>query len=163
MNNINLIKANTNDISNIYDLAERIWNEHYTPIIGSEQVKYMLSMMYSKDSLTDQMQNKGHNFYLVKNADNENIGFISISGGDEKFIHKFYIDNTKQNSGLGSIVFNEIKEMHPDAVSYSLTVNRQNYKAINFYFKNGFKIDSVEDFDIGDGYYMNDFIMKWQS
>jgi ribosomal protein S18 acetylase RimI-like enzyme len=40
-----------------------------------------------------------------------------------------------------------------------LTVNRQNFKAINFYFKNGFTIESVEDFDIGESYLMNDFVM----
>jgi len=40
-----------------------------------------------------------------------------------------------------------------------LQVNRKNYKAINFYFKNGFTIESVGDFDIGGGYYMNDFVM----
>ena len=44
-----------------------------------------------------------------------------------------------------------------------LTVNRQNFKSINFYFKNGFKIDHVEDFDIGNGYVMNDFVMLWEN
>ena len=44
-----------------------------------------------------------------------------------------------------------------------LQVNRQNFKAINFYFKAGFKIEKVADFDIGDGYFMNDFIMIWES
>jgi hypothetical protein len=38
-----------------------------------------------------------------------------------------------------------------------------NYKAINFYFKNGFTIEKVADFDIGDGYFMNDFVMIWES
>jgi len=40
-----------------------------------------------------------------------------------------------------------------------LQVNRQNYKAVNFYFKMGFIIESVGDFDIGGGYFMNDFVM----
>jgi hypothetical protein len=40
-----------------------------------------------------------------------------------------------------------------------LTVNRKNYKAINFYFKNGFTIKEIADFDIGNGFFMNDFIM----
>jgi hypothetical protein len=40
-----------------------------------------------------------------------------------------------------------------------LTVNRKNFKAINFYFKNGYIIESVEDFDIGESYLMNDFVM----
>jgi ribosomal protein S18 acetylase RimI-like enzyme len=43
--------------------------------------------------------------------------------------------------------------------SITLSVNRQNFKSINFYFKNGFKIKSVEDFDIGNDYEMNDFVM----
>jgi hypothetical protein len=41
-------------------------------------------------------------------------------------------------------------------------VNRQNYKAINFYFKLGFKIQTVADFDIGNGYVMNDFVMVFE-
>jgi ribosomal protein S18 acetylase RimI-like enzyme len=40
-----------------------------------------------------------------------------------------------------------------------LQVNRQNVVAINFYFKAGFVIEKSADFDIGDGYFMNDFIM----
>ena len=40
-----------------------------------------------------------------------------------------------------------------------LTVNRKNHIAINYYFKNGFMIEEVKDFDIGDGYEMNDFVM----
>jgi ribosomal protein S18 acetylase RimI-like enzyme len=47
-----------------------------------------------------------------------------------------------------------------DAECFSLTVNRQNFKAINFYFKNGFVIDEVADFEIGNGFVMNDFVMK---
>ena len=42
-------------------------------------------------------------------------------------------------------------------------VNRMNYKAVNFYFKSGFTIEKVADFDIGDGYFMNDFVMIWES
>ena len=43
-----------------------------------------------------------------------------------------------------------------------LTVNRKNFKAINFYFKQGFIIEEVKDFDIGNNYEMNDFIMLYK-
>jgi ribosomal protein S18 acetylase RimI-like enzyme len=43
--------------------------------------------------------------------------------------------------------------------SMKLTVNRKNVQAINFYFSQGFRIDHAEDFDIGSGYVMNDFVM----
>jgi ribosomal protein S18 acetylase RimI-like enzyme len=50
---------------------------------------------------------------------------------------------------------------HPKTIR--LTVNRQNFKSINFYFKLGFKIEKVADFDIGNGYFMNDFVMLWKA
>jgi ribosomal protein S18 acetylase RimI-like enzyme len=74
------------------------------------------------------------------------------------FLHKFYIDQQVSNSGIGTKVLNLLIELIKPK-SLTLTVNRQNYKSINFYFKNGFKIDRVEDFDIGNGYHMNDFVM----
>ncbi|MDB5281655.1 MAG: N-acetyltransferase, partial [Bacteroidota bacterium] len=43
--------------------------------------------------------------------------------------------------------------------SIRLQVNRLNYKAVNFYFKVGFIIEAVGDFNIGADYYMNDFVM----
>jgi RimJ/RimL family protein N-acetyltransferase len=156
-----LTLATLHDIPEIYRLAEKIWLYHYVPIVGLEQVRYMLTKMYSSENLTEQMEIKNHNFYMIS-KDDINIGFISISGVEDKFIHKFYIDQDLQSHGIGSQVFNELKAMFPSVRSYELTVNRKNYKSINFYFKLGFKIDHIDDFDIGNGYWMNDFIMKWK-
>ncbi|MES2763791.1 MAG: GNAT family N-acetyltransferase, partial [Bacteroidota bacterium] len=92
--------------------------------------------------------------------DERSIGFISVSSENKTnyFLHKFYIDQQRSNKGIGTEVLNLlIQEVAPKLLT--LTVNRQNFKSINFYFKNGFKIDRVEDFDIGNGYQMNDFVM----
>jgi ribosomal protein S18 acetylase RimI-like enzyme len=64
--------------------------------------------------------------------------------------------------GYGAKVMGEIKEKFKGS-RLSLTVNRQNYKAINFYFKEGFRIKEVADFNIGNGYVMNDFVMVFES
>jgi hypothetical protein len=40
-----------------------------------------------------------------------------------------------------------------------LTVNRNN-KFLNFYLSNGFQIKEEKDFDIGGGYFMNDYILS---
>jgi RimJ/RimL family protein N-acetyltransferase len=53
-----------------------------------------------------------------------------------------------------------VDELKADRMT--LTVNRKNHKSINFYFKNGFRIEEVKDFDIGNGYKMEDFIMTWK-
>lgn len=158
---VHLRLANEQDLKLIADLAKVIWNDHYVSIIGQEQVNYMLDSIYNLNSLKNQLHEKGHLFYLIDNNDNT-IGFLSVSSennNSDYFLHKFYIDQKQSNTGLGTETLNIlIKTIKPQ--SLSLTVNRQNYKSINFYFKNGFKIEQVADFDIGNGYQMNDFIMK---
>lgn len=157
---VNLIKAKETDLNIIADLAKVIWNDHYVPIIGKTQVDYMLANIYNLDSLKEQLNIKKHDFYLIQ-KENEDIGFLSVSSENKQdfFLHKFYIGNTDCNQGLGTYTFQLlIQLLNPK--SLKLTVNRQNFKSINFYFKNGFKIESVEDFDIGNGFQMNDFVMK---
>lgn len=156
---IHITIAQEKDIETIANLAKVIWNDHYVPFIGQEQVDYMLAKIYNHQSLAEQLNVKNHVFYLIKN-DEEALGFLSISSQNttDYFLHKFYIDQQKSNTGIGTKVLNLlINIINPKALT--LTVNRQNYKSINFYFKNGFRIDRVEDFDIGDGYQMNDFVM----
>ena len=104
---------------------------------------------------------KQHQFYLLM-LDERPVGFLSVSGEIDMFIHKFYIDQDIQGRGYGAEVFNQLCALHHSVQSFTLTVNRSNYKSINFYFKLGFKIDHIDDFDIGQGYFMNDFIMKWK-
>lgn len=161
---IQLIKARTEDIPLIAKLANTIWHEHYTSIIGTDQINYMLEMMYSYDSLTEQMTQKGHVFYLIQENSNC-IGFISVSKMENAihsyFIHKYYLLQELAGKGAGTEAFILLlKLLNPEELH--LTVNRQNFKSINFYFKNGFKIEQVVDFDIGNGYVMNDFVMVWR-
>ncbi len=158
---IQLIPATTNDISTISALATIIWNDYYVPFIGQKQVDYMLKMMYSKESITEQFDIKKHRFYIIRN-NAEAIGFISIHNETENewHINKFYLLQTIATKGIGSRVFKQIIALH-EPKKITLTVNRQNYKSINFYFKNGFKIKEVADFDICGGYLMNDFVMEW--
>lgn len=157
---VNLVKAKEEDLHEVIVLAKIIWNEHYVPIIGQDQVDYMLANIYNIESLQDQLNNKKHIFYMIKD-DSETIGFLSIHSENhhDYFLHKFYIQSQTSNRGIGTIILNKLIQL-TNAKSLTLTVNRQNFKSINFYFKNGFKIDRVEDFDIGNGYQMNDFVMK---
>jgi len=156
---IHLTIAQEKDLDTIAHLAKQIWNDHYVTFIGQQQVDYMLAKIYNHESLLDQLNIKKHVFYLIEN-NNESIGFISVSSVNQidYFLHKFYIDQQKSNTGIGTKSLNLlIQEINPK--SLTLKVNRQNYKSINFYFKNGFKIDRLEDVDIGHSYQMNDFVM----
>ncbi len=152
-------KATIIDAELIAQLASKIWRKHYIDIITIEQIEYMLLNMYSAESLKKQMQ-EGQEFTIVYDGGSP-CGYISMSTKDKQhyFLHKFYIDNEKQRSGIGAALLRHIFSTLTTTKTVELTVNRQNYKAINFYFKNGFVIKETADFDIGNGYFMNDFIM----
>lgn len=158
---LKLKKAEAADAGELALLAARIWRIHYPPIIGAAQVEYMLSTMHTAERVAEQMSN-GQSFSFVLD-DEKKIGYVATSSRvpNELFIHKFYIDPNLQGKGIGKKVFDEILADNPGVTTIRLTVNRMNYKSINFYFKVGFVIEEVKDFDIGSGYFMNDFIMRY--
>ncbi len=156
-------QATLKDLDKIIALAHRIWNDHYPEIIGQEQVDYMLGKIYDKNSLMLQMQSKDQFFIAHDEIQAKDLGFLSIKeiSNGEFFINKLYVDTQLQRSGVGKGLLDfMIAKFVPQTIR--LQVNRMNYKAINFYFKHGFVIEKVADFDIGDGYFMNDFVMIWR-
>jgi GNAT superfamily N-acetyltransferase len=162
MQEVKLKEASINDIPVIAALAKLIWNQHYPEVIGQEQVNYMLEMMYSADALKEQIEQKKHRFFLIEN-DGKEVGFVSVNEVEkgEWFLNKFYIDQTLSAKGIGTSTFHKIlKLISPKKIT--LTVNRGNYKTVNFYFKLGFKIEKTAVFDIGNGYVMDDFVMEWK-
>ncbi len=160
--NLAIKKADYSDVDLIYSLAEKIWKVHYPDIITMDQIDYMLKMMYSKEALKLQMD-EGQHFLLAFNNQIP-VGYISysIKESGDYFLHKFYVDTEKHRNGIGSEFFNQVFSGFEDLKTIRLTVNRKNYKAINFYFKQGFIIEEVKDFDIGNNYEMNDFIMLYK-
>jgi len=158
---VQLIAADVKDIPEIGALAFKIWQNHYPNIIGQAQVDFMLGKLYNENALAAQMQS-GQQFYLIRQED-ENVGFLAISETKpgNYFLHKFYIETRKHRGGIGTKAFDALLKLIPNAREIKLQVNRQNHKPINFYFKQGFTITEVADFDIGDGFFMNDFIMTW--
>lgn len=146
------------DLPLIFALAEKIWRSHYPSIIGEEQVEYMLATRYNENVLAAGMA-MGEKFYLLFDNDLPRA-YASIQLQDEYiFLHKFYVDVESHGKGLGSQFFEFLLLQMPVEKKWRLQVNRQNIKAINFYFKMGFVIETVGDFDIGSGYFMNDFVM----
>ncbi len=93
------------------------------------------------------------------------IGFASFSPKEEEIsvfhLYKIYVPPRQQGTGTGKMlldyVINAIKKR--GATALTLNVNRYN-KARYFYEKRGFTIAHEVDIDIGEGYFMNDYIMK---
>ncbi|MEP6951712.1 MAG: GNAT family N-acetyltransferase [Ginsengibacter sp.] len=156
--------AGFSDLPLIHDLAHRIWPDAYGKILSPEQLQYMLGQIYSLASLQNQLVALKHTFILILD-NNIPAGFASFSpkekNGTIYRLHKIYVLPQQQGAGTGKLllahVINSIKSL--GATSLELNVNRYN-KARLFYEKQGFTIIGQEDIDIGQGYFMNDYVMK---
>ena len=116
--------------------------------------------MYSKETLSKQRK-AGHEFYILQ-KDSTDIGFLAIEqAGDELKVNKVYVLQTSQGLGAGKKLMDKaIERAKAKRCSYIfLQVNRDN-TAKFFYDKLGFTIRREEKFDIGHGFFMDDYIME---
>ncbi len=162
MNEINIIGVNTtSEINQVVDLGDEIWKEHYTPIIGSEQVNYMLEKFQSVPAVQNQIQD-GYSYFLIRN-NKVNIGYLSVQPRENVlFLSKIYLLKNFRGLGLFSFALKFIEEIAIDQKLsiMQLTVNKHNTKSISAYEAKGFiKIKSAV-FDIGNGFVMDDFVME---
>ena len=155
-------KATTADIPLIRELTYRVWPQTYASILTQEQIDYMLEMMYSEVSLQKQMMQDNCQF-IIAYEDGNPVGFASYNEEEPKKwkLHKIYILQNQQGKGTGKYVINYIIEevKKQNASSLFLQVNKNN-KAKSFYEKLGFSEVDFINLDIGNGFFMNDFIME---
>ncbi|AVM51833.1 acetyltransferase (GNAT) family protein [Bacteroides zoogleoformans] len=156
-------KATTADCELIHQLAQQIFPVTYQDILTPEQIDYMMEWMYSTENLSRQMEKEGH-VYLLACKEDETAGYASVERQGEAVFHlqKIYVLPRYQGAHCGSFLFREairyIKEVHPAPCRLELNVNRNN-KALHFYEHMGMHKLREGDFPIGNGYYMNDYIM----
>lgn len=159
---ITFYKCTSMDLRRIIDLARAIWPSTFKDILSPEQLAYMLNWMYNSEELQAQ-KTKGHLFYLV--LDNgRDIGFVGLEPHYPETgtlrIHKVYLLPEYQGQGIGKWMLNEIETIARERklIALNLNVNRYN-KATEFYKKLNFEIVQSEDIDIGNGFFMNDYVM----
>lgn len=157
-------KAHVNDCPLINELAARTWSHTYQSILSPEQIDYMFQMMYAPENLLKQMNELHHQFFLFY-ADEEPVGYLSIETVDaDRFnFQKIYSLPEWHGKGLGRYILEQgiayLKSIHPGPFTVELYVNRYN-KAVKFYQHMGLQIVGERDHAIGNGYFMNDYIME---
>jgi len=154
-------KATPASIHHIRRIAHETWPVAYGELLSKEQLDYMLEFMYSETALQEQMD-KGHRFFMAELNGNV-FGFASVSDeGDGSFkLNKLYVIPITQKTGAGKALLNQVihHAKKNNGTKLFLQVNRNN-NAKGFYEKHGFIITGELDLDIGNGYFMNDYIME---
>jgi ribosomal protein S18 acetylase RimI-like enzyme len=149
----------------VKDLAYRIWPLTYGEIISKEQMNYMLNWMYSLETLETNFK-KNHTYFCIA-SNGIDVGFMDVETDHPEVgnikIHKIYVLHEQHGNGFGYKLMKEARDFAKtrEMNTMSLQVNRNN-PAIEFYKRFGFNIIDEQDFEIGNGFYMNDFVMQFK-
>ena len=165
---IHIAKASSEDIMCIHDMAEVVFRHTYREILSPDQMEFMMEWMYSPENLQKQLDN-GHVYYIAYREGKE-CGYVSVQpdgiaeDGRQIFhLQKIYVLPSQQGHGIGRLLFAAAVSHVRNACNgrqahIELNVNRNN-PSIGFYQHLGLKILRQGDFHIGNGFYMNDYIM----
>ena len=165
MNEVKILKAGENDLPVIHDMAQIVFRHTYLDILSPQQMEYMMEWMYSLPNLHKQLSD-GHVYYIAYTSGRP-CGYMSIqkegidSGVMVFHLHKLYVMPSEQGKGVGKLLFNQAVDYVTNSFLPSrieLNVNRNN-NAVGFYRHIGMRILREGDFHIGEGFYMNDYIM----
>lgn len=158
---VEIKKASTDaQIKEIACLAHQIWREHFTPIIGSSQVDYMLEKFQSYSAIHQAVSCEGYSYYMLYD-EGVFCGYCGVHPEDGAlFLSKLYIEKSHRGKKLSKQLLARIKHDFADCCKIWLTVNRHNENTIAAYQKMGFSIVREQKADIGNGFVMDDYIME---
>lgn len=145
------------------ELAHNIWNQHYVPIIGQDQVNYMVEKFQSETAITQQIQ-EGYQYFMIEHQSHP-CGYLALVPNPVEvkiMISKIYVDSHYRGLGLGHelLDFTVKKAQNEGFKSIWLTVNKYNTNSIQWYEKHGFQIKEKVEFDIGNGFIMDDYLLE---
>ncbi len=164
MSRIHFIEVKSKElIAQVVSLADPIWREHYTPIIGEAQVDYMLAIFQSPSAIQKQITENSCYYYLLQIKGGIFIGYLGFTLlSQELFLSKIYLFREHRGVGYAKEVMSFLAEyaQKQKCSKITLTVNKKNLNTIKAYEKMGFsKIEAMVQ-DIGNGFVMDDYKME---
>lgn len=151
-----------NQLFEIEKIALKTWPSTYGSILSKEQLNFMLQTFYNPASLIKNLE-KGSLFHVYK-EDNNFLGFSEIRFNENEHLtklHKLYVLPESQGKAIGKKLLENVFKMAKLNLQNGVFLNVNRYNpAKQFYEKIGFHVVSEVDIAIGNGFYMNDYVMQ---
>ena len=150
-------------LERVRKIAGEIWPETFRKILSEEQIRYMMTMMYSPSVMEGELSS-GYIFEILV-IDGKDAGYMVYAPYDDSGtmkLHKLYLLGEYHGKGYGQEMLSHVKE-RSSGMGYRsliLAVNKRNAKAIKAYKRFGFEVEESVKIDIGSGFYMDDFRMR---
>ncbi len=152
------------DIRSVAALAEEIWNQHFTPIIGKAQVDYMVDKFQSYKALKQQISRDGYEYFKIF-YNGDFAGYTGIHQETESiFLSKLYIHESFRGKHLATETLRFLTELCRERKLQKiwLTCNKHNDRTLQVYNHLGFRITDSQVADIGNGFVMDDYILTYE-
>ena len=143
-------------------MAWDIWTEYYNTFITGDDIEYILRTFQSEEAVRQQIMD-GYLYSYIMDGDIK-AGYICFKlEGDSIFMSKYYVSKDFRGKGLGSKALDEMLDIGRELNMRRahLRVNRFNHLSISVYKHKGFIITKEEKVDIGNGYFMDDYLMEY--
>ena len=154
-------KASLQDAERIEALAREIWIQHYAPMIGEEQVNYMLVNFQSAKAIVQQILS-GTIYYIAYDG-NIACGYSAIKADPKGlFLSKLYVMEAYRGLGIARMMVDMIRAYAIEAgiSRIWLTCNKNNAGSLSAYQQLGFSIVGESVVDIGEGFVMDDYVLE---
>lgn len=154
-------KIEKHEIEELSHIASQVVKEHFDPLIGAAQNDYMISKFQSMEAISEQFEHGYCYYWVLENG--EKAGFFAFFPRDGKmYLSKFYVLSTFRGHHLAKKMMDYIvSETRREGLSaIFLNVNRGNADVIAIYKHLGFHVIREEKNDIGQGFYMDDYVME---
>jgi len=169
MENINIKKVALSDIDQLQKTSRQTFSETFSAENTEENMKKYLEESFSKEKLTDELNNTDSVFYFAE-LNGEVIGYIKLNSGQSQTelkedgaleIERIYVLKEFHGKKAGQLLYEKAIEIARlrNADYIWLGVWEENQRAINFYKKNGFVAFDKHIFRLGEDE-QTDIMMK---
>ena len=152
------------EIADIAALADEIWHEHYASLLTKGQIDYMVEKFQSEKAIAHAIAEENYTYYIMKDA-GQIVGYCAVQPTEANhslFLSKLYLHKDYRGRRLTRLIMAMLAErcFSDKLGSIWLTVNKGNTSSIDVYRKLGFQIEREQVSNIGNGYVMDDYIMR---
>ncbi|MDR1016010.1 MAG: GNAT family N-acetyltransferase [Coriobacteriales bacterium] len=163
-------------------LGREIWLDYWPERIGQAQTEYMLETMHSAEAIAASIKEQGYRWVFARDEAGQVVGYSSAAPesveaasydptihGDainafaahRLFISKIYLKAGERGKHYCSAIIDYwadwARQLGLEALY--LTVNKYNELGVRAYKHLGFRTIEERQSDIGNGYFMDDFVM----
>ena len=160
MNPIEIQKATLNDLEILQKISIQTFTETFAAVNTPDNLANYINDSFNTKQLTTELSNRNSMFYLAySNA--VAVGYLKINFGDAQTethdqnaleVHRIYVLQTFHGKNIGQLLLNEAKKLAENngIASIWLGVWEENYRALQFYAKNGFVVFDQHVFTLGN-------------